>query len=56
MVGKGIAAERLVPKGFGPDKPLVPKGEKGAADKNRRVELTILERSDKKAETPPPAP
>ena len=46
IVGKGVDKTRLTYKGYGPDKPLV----KGTGDevweKNRRVEFTILKRSD----------
>jgi outer membrane protein OmpA-like peptidoglycan-associated protein len=48
LVSKGVAKERLVAKGYGESKPLVPtpKGQKEtpeAAEQNRRVEFIILQ-------------
>jgi outer membrane protein OmpA-like peptidoglycan-associated protein len=42
LVDKGIAAERLVAVGFGPDKPLLPNDSSANRKKNRRIEFTIL--------------
>jgi len=39
-----IEGERIDPKGFGGNKPLVSPSQKGAAAINDRVELIILER------------
>ena len=53
LVKKGVAKERLVPKGFGEDKPIVPitkgmskKALKEARKTNRRVEVHILEKAE----------
>ncbi len=52
LIDKGIAAERLESIGHGEDKPLV--AEKTPADqaRNRRVDFTIVARSDAGAATP----
>ncbi|HUS63036.1 MAG TPA: OmpA family protein [Kofleriaceae bacterium] len=42
LVKKGVADARLTPKGYGPDKPLVPNVSKEAQAQNRRVEFTLL--------------
>ncbi len=54
LVKKGIAKNRIVPKGYGPTKPLIKKArtEKQHA-KNRRTEIKILEVA-KPAEQPQP--
>lgn len=41
ITGKGIDAERLNSKGYGPDKPLNPAKTEQARKQNRRVEITI---------------
>ncbi len=41
LVGKGIAAERLVSKGFGETKPIDPAENNAAYEKNRRVEINV---------------
>ena len=46
---KGIAGERLIPKGFGEDRPLVKDSHPDAMVINRRVEFTVL-RSDEEGE------
>ncbi|HYG50941.1 MAG TPA: DUF5723 family protein [Flavobacteriales bacterium] len=40
---KGIDAKRFEVKWFGPDKPLVPNDSEANRQKNRRVEMTIME-------------
>ena len=42
----GVARERLVSKGYGMDKPLVPNLTAQGRSRNRRVEFVILERSE----------
>src|SRR5690606_33177216 len=42
FVSKGIAEERLIARGYGPDKPIDPRKTKAARAKNRRVEFTLL--------------
>ncbi|MFO0747363.1 MAG: OmpA family protein [Myxococcota bacterium] len=44
LVAKGIDPGRLVPKGYGESRPIDPGHDEAARQKNRRVELTILER------------
>lgn len=44
LVGKGIAADRLEAKGYGPDRPAVTGTTAAARAKNRRVELSVLSR------------
>jgi OOP family OmpA-OmpF porin len=48
LVGKGIAAKRLVAKGFGPDRPIADNATKEGQDANRRVEFNILKQGPKK--------
>ena len=45
----GIAGNRLIPKGFGEDRPLVKDSHPDAMIINRRVEFTVL-RSDEQGE------
>ncbi len=40
---KGVDAQRLIRKGYGEDKPLVPNDTKANRSKNRRVEFIMLE-------------
>ncbi len=42
LVSKGVAAEILVPRGYGESAPAVPNTDEEARKKNRRVELRIL--------------
>lgn len=42
LVGKGIAADRLVAKGYGPDKPLATNDTEEGRAQNRRTELNKL--------------
>jgi outer membrane protein OmpA-like peptidoglycan-associated protein len=44
LITWGIDGKRLVSRGFGGTKPLVPADQKGAASMNDRIELIILER------------
>jgi outer membrane protein OmpA-like peptidoglycan-associated protein len=44
LIKRGIEPERLEAKGMGSSRPLVPKGQKGAAAINDRVEFIIMEK------------
>jgi outer membrane protein OmpA-like peptidoglycan-associated protein len=39
LVAKGIAAERITAKGYGPDKPVADNKTKEGRQKNRRIEF-----------------
>jgi OmpA-OmpF porin, OOP family len=43
LIGKGVAAERLEAKGFGPDQPIETNKTAAGREKNRRVEFVITE-------------
>jgi outer membrane protein OmpA-like peptidoglycan-associated protein len=43
MIGKGIAANRMVAKGYGETKPVADNGTRDGRAENRRVELKIIE-------------
>ena len=45
LVGKVVAADRLVSKGYGESKPVVDEDNESAWSQNRRVEFIILERA-----------
>jgi len=47
LVQRGIAAERLVTKGYGPDKPIDENSTDEGRQKNRRVQFVILEKQPK---------
>lgn len=42
LVDHGIAPERLVPKGYGPDRPIADNATKAGRAKNRRVQFTRI--------------
>ena len=42
LVSKGIAENRLVAKGYGPEKPVAPNTTPAGRSQNRRVEFTLL--------------
>lgn len=46
LTGRGIARERLVPEGFGEEKPIAPNRTALGRAKNRRVEFTIVEEAE----------
>jgi len=43
LVDKGIAADQLSAKGYGPDKPIASNKDKKGRERNRRVEFVILD-------------
>jgi outer membrane protein OmpA-like peptidoglycan-associated protein len=53
LVKNGIAAERLVAAGFGPDKPIAPNDKDEGRAQNRRTEFKIAETFDKKGKARP---
>lgn len=46
LVRRGVARDRLVPRGYGESTPLVPNTSQANRERNRRVELVILEREE----------
>jgi OmpA-OmpF porin, OOP family len=57
FVGKGIAADRLEAKGYGPDKPVADNNTREGKVQNRRVEFTLLSGGTTPAPgASPPAP
>jgi OOP family OmpA-OmpF porin len=44
LVQQGIAADRLVAEGFGPDRPIAPNLTRRGREQNRRVEFHIVEK------------
>ena len=42
MVSKGIAADKFITKGYGPDRPVADNTSEEGKQKNRRVEMTIV--------------
>jgi len=56
LVGKGIDPDRLTSRGFGESKPLVQGEDEAAWAKNRRVEFSIVRRSDDAPAPTAPAP
>ena len=41
---RGVAADRLVARGYGPERPLAPNTSAAGREKNRRVEFHVLRR------------
>ena len=52
---RGIAAKRMVHKGYGQDEPIASNDTPEGRQKNRRVQFKILKRADKPASPPKPA-
>ncbi|MDX2018662.1 MAG: OmpA family protein [Deltaproteobacteria bacterium] len=48
MVARGVPAKRLVPKGFGLEKPIADNATDEGREKNRRVEFNIVKQGPKK--------
>ncbi len=51
LVKRGIGEARLVPKGYGQDKPIGDNGTDEGRQKNRRVQFVILEKVNKEGKT-----
>jgi OmpA-OmpF porin, OOP family len=49
LMKKGISADRLASKGFGPDRPVADNSTDEGREKNRRVEFKIMKQIPKKA-------
>ena len=54
LVQHGVAADRLIARGYGQEKPLVPNVTGGNRARNRRVQFIIAEKEG--AAPPPPQP
>ncbi|WPB79305.1 OmpA family protein [Archangium violaceum] len=52
LIGKGVAAERLVPKGYGQDRPEYSNATSFGRENNRRVDFKIIRNSDENPESP----
>jgi outer membrane protein OmpA-like peptidoglycan-associated protein len=42
LISKGIPTTRLIPKGYGPDKPVASNDAETGRQRNRRIEFTIV--------------
>jgi outer membrane protein OmpA-like peptidoglycan-associated protein len=56
LVQHGVPSDKLVARGYGQEKPLVPNVTAGNRARNRRVQLIILEREGGAIAPPPPPP
>ena len=57
LIEKGVAEQRVVAKGFGPDRPTASNDTAEGREKNRRVEFNILDKLPQEpGATQPPAP
>ncbi|MFO0667787.1 MAG: OmpA family protein [Polyangiaceae bacterium] len=56
LIAHGVAGDRLVAKGYGDTKPMVPNVTAGNRAKNRRVKFVILEQDGAGGGEPPPKP
>jgi OOP family OmpA-OmpF porin len=48
LADKGVVKQRMVAKGFGPDKPIADNADEVGREQNRRVEFNILKQGPKK--------
>jgi outer membrane protein OmpA-like peptidoglycan-associated protein len=48
LADKGVVKQRMVAKGFGPDKPIADNADEAGREQNRRVEFNILKQGPKK--------
>ncbi len=48
IISQGIAAKRLVAKGFGPERPIADNATDAGKEQNRRVEFNIIKQGPKK--------
>ena len=48
LVARGVKKGRMVPKGFGPDRPIASNDDDAGREANRRVEFNILKQGPKK--------
>ncbi|MGK4007998.1 OmpA family protein [Sorangium sp. So ce1036] len=53
LVQRGVEAERLTPKGYGPDVPIADNDTAEGRQKNRRVQFKILEKKPKQQQEAP---
>jgi len=49
LILRGVSAERLVTKGYGPDKPIDENSTDEGRQKNRRVQFVILDKQPKES-------
>ncbi|HEV7691542.1 MAG TPA: OmpA family protein, partial [Hyphomonadaceae bacterium] len=42
LISRGVAAERVIAEGFGPDKPLADNTSDEGRARNRRIEIKII--------------
>jgi outer membrane protein OmpA-like peptidoglycan-associated protein len=56
LAAHGVSPERMTPRGFGRDKPIVPNVTQANRAKNRRIQFVIVEQDAVAAEPPATAP
>jgi outer membrane protein OmpA-like peptidoglycan-associated protein len=52
LIGKGVAAERLDARGYGPDRPIDSNATSIGRENNRRVDFKIIRNGDESSEAP----